>query len=174
MHSLDCVHADMTLPGGGGATPGDQVRWSSDDAVPVQVPAPCSADRNRSGPGPTSLATHHSTPKRQSIFKPPATPHRKPIHPFYSLLPIPVVEASGGSPEAAREMWVFYMISLPLTVGMVAATLRYFAGPAVPAHVLAVVGYAWLCSLSFVVLVPTDIWTVRSLRLLVLASLAPR
>ncbi|OQU76068.1 hypothetical protein SORBI_3010G087300 [Sorghum bicolor] len=59
-------------------------------------------------------------------------------------------------------MWVFYMISLPLTVGMVAATLRYFAGPAVPAHVLAVVGYAWLCSLSFVVLVPTDIWTAVS------------
>lgn len=56
---------------------------------------------------------------------------------------------------------MFYMISLPLTVGMVAATLRYFAGPAVPAHVLAVVGYAWLSSLSFVVLVPTDIWTVR-------------
>ncbi|GJN00305.1 hypothetical protein PR202_ga17727 [Eleusine coracana subsp. coracana] len=66
-------------------------------------------------------------------------------------------------------MWVFYMISLPLTVGMVAATLRYFAGPAVPHHVLAVVGYAWLCSLSFVVLVPTDIWTVRSRRL----SLSP-
>ena len=59
-------------------------------------------------------------------------------------------------------MWVFYAISLPLTVGMVAATLHYFAGPAVPARVLAVVGYAWLCSLSFVVLVPTDIWTVRS------------
>ncbi|PWZ18864.1 LMBR1 domain-containing protein 2 A [Zea mays] len=59
-------------------------------------------------------------------------------------------------------MWVFYMISLPLTVGMVAATLRYFAGPAVPAHVLAVVGYAWLSSLSFVVLVPTDIWTAIS------------
>jgi hypothetical protein len=63
-------------------------------------------------------------------------------------------------------MWVFYVVSLPLTVGMVAATLRYFAGPAVPARVLAVVGYAWLCSLSFVVLVPTDIWTVRSRRLL--------
>jgi len=63
-------------------------------------------------------------------------------------------------------MWVFYVISLPLTVGMVAATLRYFADPAVPARVLAVVGYAWLCSLSFVVLVPTDIWTVRSRRLL--------
>ncbi|KAF8660797.1 hypothetical protein HU200_057383 [Digitaria exilis] len=59
-------------------------------------------------------------------------------------------------------MWVFYMISLPLTVGMVVATLRYFAGPAVPAHVLAVVGYAWLCSLSFVVLVPTDIWMAIS------------
>lgn len=63
--------------------------------------------------------------------------------------------------RSGGEMWVFYMISLPLTVGMVAATLRYFAGPAVPAHVLAVVGYAWLSSLSFVVLVPTDIWTVR-------------
>jgi hypothetical protein len=32
----------------------------------------------------------------------------------------------------------------------------------VPARVLAVVGYAWLCSLSFVVLVPTDIWTAIS------------
>jgi hypothetical protein len=59
-------------------------------------------------------------------------------------------------------MWVFYLIALPLTVGMVAATLRYFAGPAVPLHVLATVGYAWLCSLSFVILVPTDIYTVRS------------
>uniref|UniRef100_A0A453R4Q6 Uncharacterized protein n=1 Tax=Aegilops tauschii subsp. strangulata TaxID=200361 RepID=A0A453R4Q6_AEGTS len=56
-------------------------------------------------------------------------------------------------------MWVFYLIALPLTVGMVAATLRYFAGPAVPLHVLATVGYAWLCSLSFVILVPTDIYT---------------
>ena len=60
-------------------------------------------------------------------------------------------------------MWVFYLISLPLTVGLVAATLRYFAGPAVPLYVLATVGYAWLCSLSFIVLVPADIWTVRSL-----------
>ncbi|KAL6605947.1 hypothetical protein ACP70R_041600 [Stipagrostis hirtigluma subsp. patula] len=59
-------------------------------------------------------------------------------------------------------MRVFYLISLPVTVGMVAATLRYFAGPAVPRYVLAVVGYAWLCSLSFVVLVPTDIWTAIS------------
>ncbi|XP_037469787.1 LMBR1 domain-containing protein 2 homolog A-like [Triticum dicoccoides] len=56
-------------------------------------------------------------------------------------------------------MWVFYLIAMPLTVGMVAATLRYFAGPAVPLHVLATVGYAWLCSLSFVILVPTDIYT---------------
>jgi hypothetical protein len=45
---------------------------------------------------------------------------------------------------------------------MVAATLRYFAGPAVPLYVLATVGYAWLCSLSFVILVPADIYTVRS------------
>jgi hypothetical protein len=58
-------------------------------------------------------------------------------------------------------MWVFYLISLPLTAGMVAATLRYFAGPAVPLYVLATVGYAWLCSLSFVILVPADIYTVR-------------
>ncbi|BAF19074.1 uncharacterized protein [Oryza sativa Japonica Group] len=56
-------------------------------------------------------------------------------------------------------MWAFYLLSLPLTVGMVVATLRYFAGPAVPLHVLATVGYAWLCSLSFIVLVPADIST---------------
>jgi hypothetical protein len=61
-------------------------------------------------------------------------------------------------------MWVFYLISLPLTAGLVAATLRYFAGPAVPLYVLATVGYAWLCSLSFVILVPADIYTVRSRR----------
>ncbi|XP_041008775.1 LOW QUALITY PROTEIN: LMBR1 domain-containing protein 2 homolog A-like [Juglans microcarpa x Juglans regia] len=30
-------------------------------------------------------------------------------------------------------MWVFYLISLPLTVCMVISTLRYFAGPEVPA-----------------------------------------
>lgn len=63
-------------------------------------------------------------------------------------------------------MWAFYMISLPLTVGMVGVTLRYFAGPAVPLYVLATVGYAWLCSLSIIILVPSDISTVRSLLLL--------
>jgi hypothetical protein len=62
-------------------------------------------------------------------------------------------------------MWVFYLISLPLTLGMVIITLRYFAGPAVPRYVVATVGYAWLCSLSFIILVPADIWTVRSLTL---------
>ena len=31
-------------------------------------------------------------------------------------------------------MWVFYLISLPLTLGMVMVTLRYFAGPDVPVH----------------------------------------
>ncbi|KAL5207013.1 hypothetical protein ABZP36_031448 [Zizania latifolia] len=56
-------------------------------------------------------------------------------------------------------MWVFYLISLPLTLGMVTVTLRYFAGPGVPRYVIATVGYAWFCSLSFIILVPADIWT---------------
>ncbi|XP_010530626.1 PREDICTED: LMBR1 domain-containing protein 2 homolog B-like isoform X2 [Tarenaya hassleriana] len=56
-------------------------------------------------------------------------------------------------------MWVFYMISLPLTLGMVLLTLRYFAGPDVPRYVLFTVGYAWFCSLSIIILVPADIWT---------------
>ncbi|TVU28590.1 hypothetical protein EJB05_20112 [Eragrostis curvula] len=56
-------------------------------------------------------------------------------------------------------MWVFYLISLPLTLGMVVVTLRYFAGPGVPRYVVATVGYAWFCSLSFIILVPADIWT---------------
>ncbi|KAG7987584.1 hypothetical protein I3843_03G141600 [Carya illinoinensis] len=56
-------------------------------------------------------------------------------------------------------MWVFYLISLPLTVGMVIFTLRYFAGPEVPRYVLLTVGYTWFCSLSVIILVPADIWT---------------
>ncbi|CAJ1938160.1 unnamed protein product [Sphenostylis stenocarpa] len=56
-------------------------------------------------------------------------------------------------------MWVFYMISLPLTVGMVLFTLRYYAAPRVPRYVLFTVGYTWLSSLSIIVLVPADIWT---------------
>ncbi|AQK75060.1 LMBR1-like membrane protein [Zea mays] len=55
-------------------------------------------------------------------------------------------------------MWVFYLISLPLTLGMVVVTLRYFAGPAVPRYVVVTVGYAWFCSLSIIILVPADIW----------------
>lgn len=55
-------------------------------------------------------------------------------------------------------MWVFYLISLPLTLGMVVVTLRYFAGPAVPRYVVITVGYAWFCSLSIIILVPADIW----------------
>ncbi|KAG9451420.1 hypothetical protein H6P81_011385 [Aristolochia fimbriata] len=55
-------------------------------------------------------------------------------------------------------MWVFYLISLPLTLGMVAVTLKYFAGPDVPRYVLFTVGYAWFCSLSIIILVPADIW----------------
>ncbi|XP_030528298.1 LMBR1 domain-containing protein 2 homolog A [Rhodamnia argentea] len=61
-------------------------------------------------------------------------------------------------------MWVFYLISLPLTVGMVVFTLRYFAGPEVPRYVLFTVGYAWFCSLSIIILVPADIWTTYMLR----------
>lgn len=56
-------------------------------------------------------------------------------------------------------MWVFYLISLPLTMGMVLLTLRYFAGPDVPRYVLFTVGYTWFCSLSIIILVPADIWT---------------
>ncbi|KAK9163910.1 hypothetical protein Syun_004812 [Stephania yunnanensis] len=56
-------------------------------------------------------------------------------------------------------MWVFYLISLPLTVGMVIVTLKYFAGPHVPRYVLFTVGYAWFCSISIIILVPADIWT---------------
>lgn len=59
-------------------------------------------------------------------------------------------------------MWVFYMISLPLTLGMVLFTLRYFAGPDVPRYVLFTVGYTWFCSLSIIILVPADIWTTIS------------
>ncbi|GAU45308.1 hypothetical protein TSUD_300370 [Trifolium subterraneum] len=55
-------------------------------------------------------------------------------------------------------MWVFYLISLPLTTGMVLFTLRYFAGPDVPRYVLFTVGYTWFCSLSIIILVPADIW----------------
>ncbi|KAF5448464.1 hypothetical protein F2P56_028999 [Juglans regia] len=56
-------------------------------------------------------------------------------------------------------MWVFYLISLPLTLGMVAITLKYFAGPDVPRYVLFTVGYTWFCSISIIILVPADIWT---------------
>ncbi|XAR62267.1 hypothetical protein NMG60_11016966 [Bertholletia excelsa] len=56
-------------------------------------------------------------------------------------------------------MWVFYLISLPLTLAMVIFTLRYFSGPQVPRYVFFTVGYAWFCSLSIIILVPADIWT---------------
>ncbi|XP_058087280.1 uncharacterized protein LOC131234427 isoform X2 [Magnolia sinica] len=56
-------------------------------------------------------------------------------------------------------MWVFFLISLPLTMGMVAMTLRYFAGPDVPRYVIFTVGYTWFSSLSIIILVPADIWT---------------
>lgn len=58
-------------------------------------------------------------------------------------------------------MWVFYVISLPLTMGMVLLTLMYFAGPDVPRYVLFIVGYTWFCSISVIILVPADMWAVR-------------
>lgn len=54
---------------------------------------------------------------------------------------------------------MFYLISLPLTLGMVIVTLKYFAGPHVPRYVFFTVAYAWFCSLSIIILVPADIWT---------------
>ncbi|KAJ7945435.1 LMBR1 domain-containing protein 2-like A [Quillaja saponaria] len=59
-------------------------------------------------------------------------------------------------------MWVFYLISLPLTMGMVIFTLKYFAGPEVPSYVYFTVGYTWFCSLSIIILVPADIWATIS------------
>ncbi|KAK7319451.1 hypothetical protein RJT34_04172 [Clitoria ternatea] len=56
-------------------------------------------------------------------------------------------------------MWVFYMFSLPVTVGMVIVTLTYFSGPDVPKYVFFTVAYTWFCSLSIIILVPADIWT---------------
>lgn len=65
------------------------------------------------------------------------------------------------------KMWVFYLISLPLTIGMVLITLKYFAGPDVPRYVLLTVGYTWFCSLSIIILVPADIWTVITLTIFI-------
>ncbi|KFK25335.1 hypothetical protein AALP_AA8G099400 [Arabis alpina] len=60
-------------------------------------------------------------------------------------------------------MWVFYLISLPLTLGLVFSTLRYFSGPEIPRYVLITVGYTWFCSVSVIILAPADIWTTLSL-----------
>ncbi|WVZ26440.1 hypothetical protein V8G54_004984 [Vigna mungo] len=56
-------------------------------------------------------------------------------------------------------MWVFYMFSLPVAIGMVIVTLNYFSGPDVPKYVFFTVAYTWFCSVSIVILVPADIWT---------------
>ncbi|KAG9140674.1 hypothetical protein Leryth_006865 [Lithospermum erythrorhizon] len=45
-------------------------------------------------------------------------------------------------------------------MGMVGLTLWYFAGPDVPRYVRLTVGYTWFSSISIVMLVPADIWTV--------------
>lgn len=59
-------------------------------------------------------------------------------------------------------MWVFYLLSLPFTIGMVGLTFWYFAGPNVPRYVRCTVGYTWFCSLSIIILVPADIWATLS------------
>ncbi|KAG5014990.1 hypothetical protein JHK82_020681 [Glycine max] len=51
------------------------------------------------------------------------------------------------------------MFSLPVAVGMVIVTLKYFSGPDVPKYVFFTVAYTWFCSLSIIILVPADIWT---------------
>ncbi|XP_047163131.1 LMBR1 domain-containing protein 2 homolog A-like isoform X1 [Vigna umbellata] len=56
-------------------------------------------------------------------------------------------------------MWVFYMFSLPVAIGMVIVTLSYFSGPDVPRYVFFTVAYTWFCSVSIIILVPADIWT---------------
>lgn len=57
-------------------------------------------------------------------------------------------------------MWIFYALAGPIALGMVTATLQYFAARTVPLHVRFIVGYAWFCTISIIVLVPADIWTV--------------
>jgi hypothetical protein len=44
----------------------------------------------------------------------------------------------------------------------VVATLQYFAASTVPLHVRWIVGYAWFCTISIIILVPADIWTTVS------------
>lgn len=58
-------------------------------------------------------------------------------------------------------MWFFYALAGPIALGMVVATLQYFAASTVPLHVRWIVGYAWFCTISIIILVPADIWTVR-------------
>jgi hypothetical protein len=59
-------------------------------------------------------------------------------------------------------MWVFYALAGPIALGMVVATLQYFAASTVPLHVRWIVGYAWFCTISIIILVPADIWTTVS------------
>ena len=87
------------------------------------------------------------------------------IHPsiFLLLLLLRLLLLKSYSLCREEEMWMFYAIGLPLTLAMVTATLRYFSGPDVSPYVLSAVGYTWFCSVSIIVLVPADIWTVLPL-----------
>jgi hypothetical protein len=59
-------------------------------------------------------------------------------------------------------MWVFYALAGPIALGMVVATLQYFAASTVPLHARWIVGYAWFCTISIIILVPADIWSTVS------------
>jgi hypothetical protein len=59
-------------------------------------------------------------------------------------------------------MWLFYALAGPIALGMVTGVLQYFAARTVPLHVRLIVGYAWFCTISIIVLVPADIWTTVS------------
>ncbi|KAI3506505.1 hypothetical protein L1887_28866 [Cichorium endivia] len=92
------------------------------------------------------------------------------VHSPAKRIPVSIrIEISGekGKPRSIKRlsniaiiiiiMWLFYLISFPLTLGMVVLTLKYFAGPDVPRYVFFTVGYTWFCSISIIILVPADI-----------------
>ena len=65
------------------------------------------------------------------------------------------------------------MFSLPMTIGMVIFTLIYFSGPDVPKYVFFTVAYTWFCSLSIIILVPADIWTVFPNQFILITTFFP-
>jgi hypothetical protein len=56
-------------------------------------------------------------------------------------------------------MWAFFGVALVLVLGVIVLLLRRYAGPNVPVVVKLATSYAWLTSLSIVVIVPIDVYT---------------